>query len=340
MSQSVGAPAAERPRVELRGVALYALWPPEVPPPAVPSVAPEIWAGAEPVGLWRSTHLAWQPERPNVPAPWLTPEQAEAALVKLRAHLDAAAGGAGPAYLIVHIREMRAHVPRRLVRQVRQVRQARRRNKRSGPGDPATWAQEAALHRLLAGLGVGEVDPRTGWAPGYYSHFDRHTSARGWVVVAPGLALVAGADAAEVRALATLIQPRDADTSGAQSGGLLAERYEGVLGRVAQWNGTQDVFEAVSQLEALVVAGEKSTSGQLWLNFALAAIGVLLAVFAGPRLGYGQIAPLLLLALASVLHAIYASTGWKIFQWTAWAVWIVTAVVTVVVLAPLLGAAR
>ncbi len=136
--------------------------------------------------------------------------------------------------------------------------------------------------------------------------------------------------------LATPIQPGDTDTSGASTG-LLADAYEAVLGRVAQWNGTHDVFEAVSQLEALVVSGERSTAGQLWLNFALAAIGVLLAIFAGPRLGSHQTIPLLLLAAASVLHACYAWSGWFVFQWVAWAFWVATAVPTVLLLVPLVG---
>jgi hypothetical protein len=38
----------------------------------------------------------------------------------------------------------------------------------------------------------------------------------------------------------------------------LPERYEYVLGRIGLWNGTQDVFETVSQLEDLVESGKKS----------------------------------------------------------------------------------
>jgi hypothetical protein len=345
----VSAERPERPHVEMRGVALYALWPPGQAGQAASgplAKPPDVWGEHVRVGLWAATHLVWRPDRPGAPTPWLSPEQAEEAIVKLRAHLGAPAPVADgtptdtvttPAYLIVHVRDLRTSVPRAIEERVRRTQrtQRMRRGGGTGRGNPATWAQQAALRRLLEQLGVAEVDPQLGWSPGYFDHFDRSFRQRGWVVVAPGLALVAGLDAEQVRTLATLIQPRDVDITGSGRG-LLSDRYESVLGRITEWNGTQDIFEAVSQLEALVESGEKSTDGQVWLNFALAAIGVLIALFTGPRLGYWQTAPLLLLAAASLLHALYARSGHFAWQLIAWAFWIIAIATAIAVLASLL----
>jgi hypothetical protein len=196
---------------------------------------------------------------------------------------------------------------------------------------PAISAQRRALGQLLHEIGVEILDSESGWGPAYFDHFDRAQQRRGWIVVAPALALVAGTGSDQVETLATLIQARDTQLNGS---GLLAERFEAVQGRVAQWNSTQDVYEAVSQLETLIEGGRWTTDGQLWLNFALAALGVLLALYAGPHLGYAKMAPLLLLVLASVLHARYARTGAPGFQWLAWALWALAFIAAVIALLP------
>jgi hypothetical protein len=202
--------------------------------------------------------------------------------------------------------------------------------------DPSVVAaQQRALGQVLHEIGVEILDPESGWGPAYFDHFDRAQKRRGWIVIAPTLALVAGTGSDQVETLATLIQARDTRLNGS---GLLAERFEAVQGRVAQWNSTQDVYEAVSQLETLIEGGRWTTDGQLWLNFALAALGVLLALYAGPHLGYVKLAPLLLLVLASVLHARYARTGTLGFQWLAWALWALAFVAAVIALLPVAGA--
>jgi hypothetical protein len=198
--------------------------------------------------------------------------------------------------------------------------------------DPsAVSAQRRALGQLLHEMGVDALDPASGWGPAYFDHFDRSQQRRGWIVIAPTLALVAGSGSDQVETLATLIQARDTGPGGI---GLLAERFEAVQGRVAQWNSTQDVYEAVGQLERLIEGGRWTTDGQLWLNFALAALGVLLALYAGPHLGYTKLVPLLLLVLASMLHARYARTGALRLQRLAWVLWALASVAAIIALLP------
>src|SRR5450759_41709 len=95
-------------------------------------------------------------------------------------------------------------------------------------------------------------------------------------------------------------------------------RYGDVYARVMQWNSTHDVYETIVQLEELVEDSKKSTDGQVWLNFALATIGVLLTLFASPGFNWQQVISLALLALASVMYAFYARNGQFAWQVTGW----------------------
>src|SRR5260370_18242334 len=144
-----------------------------------------------------------------------------------------------------------------------------------------------------------------------FEHYDRSTQRRGWLTFAPAWALLAGVDREEARVIASIIRLQDT----AREGGIVATRYEDVLQRVIQWNSTQDFFEAVNQVEEVAVSGRKSTNGQLWLNFVLASICIVLPlsgiINADKRL---MAYPLGLFALASVLHALYASYGKGLIQ--------------------------
>lgn len=332
--------AQPRAAVSVRGVELYALWGPGQAPTGDPSALPKIGGEQTSVGLWTTTHLVWLPGQQRKPTPWISLAEAEAGLAALRKRLaelvstraGAAGGSVQPAYQIVYLRELRATPPRR----VRKRLEARGRR---GDG-PAQWAQQEALGELLGGLGVTTTPLGTrGWGPFFFTQFDREQGVRGILAIAPALAVVAGVSQEQVRTLASLIQPLDVEITGSGIG-LLRDRYEAVLGRITEWNGAQDVFEAVHRLEGLIDSGNTSTVGQLWLNFALAAIGILIAVFTGPRLGYAQLAPLVLLALASVFHARYALKGSRPFQWVGLALWVAAVVVTVALLTGGLGAAR
>lgn len=314
--------------VEASGLALFTLWPPSTSPRQGLSDLPRIGGVAVGLGLWRAIQLVWQPPKVNADPKWVTAAEVVPALIALTAYsqqIPATAqvqdGGAStdeagtlafladtqgpPAYRIYHIEHVRATVPRRVLLRIWR-RQRRARSRQTTPSDPATAAIEATLGQWRTNVGISDADPRTGWAPGLFSHYDRSVNRRGWMFLGPYRALLANVSAQEVDTLATLVQPADVDIT---TGGIRAERYEAVLARVAQWNGTQDVFEAVGQLEALVEDGRRSTDAQSALNFALAAIGILLTLYAGPTLGDGQVVPLVLLASASVLFAIYARTG-------------------------------
>ncbi len=89
-----------------------------------------------------------------------------------------------------------------------------------------------------------------------------------------------------------------------------------MLGRVALWNGTQDIAETVGQLGALVQSGQKSIDGQALLNFALAAIATLLAIIALPhQINFWQIGSLGLIVIASLLFWRYARNGHLRWLW-------------------------
>ncbi|MFL5666524.1 MAG: hypothetical protein ACJ8BW_35025 [Ktedonobacteraceae bacterium] len=178
-------------------------------------------------------------------------------------------------------------------------------------------SREAFVERLQRRFGLVEEDSGTGWVPGRFIHYDRANRRNGWIVVSPQRALVARVGSSEARILASLIQPRDTDFSG-KRGGITTDRFEDVLGRIALWNGIQDIAEAVGQLEDLVESGKRTIDGQFFISVALAAIGVLLALFAYPHLNPWQLTALILLAGASGsfwFHTRYKTSFWI---WIGW----------------------
>ncbi|GAC1343627.1 MAG: hypothetical protein NVSMB27_03690 [Ktedonobacteraceae bacterium] len=167
------------------------------------------------------------------------------------------------------------------------------------------------MERLQTLIGANLKGVNNDWVPNGFEHYDRNSQRRGWLTIAPAWTLIAGVDAEEAQVLADLIQPRNVSS---EYGGILSQCYEEVLQRVAQWNGTQDIFEAVNQLKEVVEGSKKSTDGQVWLNFSLASIGVLLALSTIVQVGASLIVPVVLFAGASMLHAGYANTGQRSFQ--------------------------
>jgi len=166
--------------------------------------------------------------------------------------------------------------------------------------------KEAFIEDIQRQIGLAEEDQSIGRFPSKFSHYDRNLQRRGWIVIGLSRALVAGVDDGQARILANLLQGRDIDRSGRKEG-IVPDRYEDVLGRVALWNGTQDIAETVSQLGALVQSGQKSIDGQALLNFALAAIGTLLAIIALPhQISFWQICSLGLIVMASLLFWRYS----------------------------------
>lgn len=314
--------------VRVHGVGLYALWSKQHIPPDVMPVHPEIWSRHAQIDLWPVTQLQWLPPASSSASKdtsWIAVDGIEEILKQLIEHLSVIAtqnsgntknAGAQPAYLIFHIEEMETQFPPLVHKSIRH-NQCSWRGAEDGELTAQLAAQEEALDALQLHLNIGNVDQRTDWSPSRFSHYDREEGQRGWVVLSPQLAIVAKLSTQQVNNLVALLQPRDTDNSG-KGEGILPQRYEAVHERVMQWNAAHDIFETVVQLENIVESGQKSTDGQLWLNFALAAIGVLLAVFASPKLNLREIIALLFLSGASVMHAWYARNGRAIYQRIGW----------------------
>lgn len=299
-----------------RGIALYGLWN-RAPllSDDLPQPSPEVWERHHRLDLWYATHLIWQSAREGNSQPWLAATEVLDAFNILLHRLDKLEeankqnipSGTTPACLVYRILCMQELKPQKLhlyrlrpLRRGKEIKQAE------------FDVQEAFVEELQRQFGLVGEDPQTGWAANRFTHYDRNSQRKGWIVVTPQRALVAGVGATEARTLASLIQPRDTDRTGKQ-GGIVPERYEDVLGRIGLWNGTQDVAETVSHLEDLVESGKRTIDGQFFISVALATIGVLLAVFAYPHLNSWQIAGLFLLAGASAsfwFHTRYKTSFW------------------------------
>ncbi len=101
-----------------------------------------------------------------------------------------------------------------------------------------------------------------------------------------------------------------------------------------QWVSNQDGFQAVNQLKDLVKSGTQAIDGQVWLNFAVATIGIVIAFLLIPGQMY-QVQlewTLVCLCVASLGFWAYARWGRKIFLIAGW----ILLVVIVYVLWPLI----
>jgi hypothetical protein len=327
------------PWVKARGIVLYALWGKNHIPSDTALEHPTIWARNVQIDLWQVTRLQWLPAHSgsDEEIPWIAVEKLGETLDLLREHLalivqsNRSPKGAvtKPVYLIFHIEELRTWFPSSVLKSIRRNQSSSRSVKDSRQA-AELGAQEEALDYLQHYLKISHVDPRSNWTPSNFSHYDRDARQRGWIILSPKLALAAKLTAQQVDTLISLLQPRDIDNSGKQEG-ILPSRYEAVHARVMQWNATHEIFEAVVQLEDIVESGQKSTDGQLWLNFTLAAIGVLLAIFASPALHWRAILALFLLGAASVLFALYARDGRIAYLRLGWLLCVLALLVATVI---------
>ncbi len=307
--------------VKVRGVELYGLW--SQSPNLLEDLSqlvPIRWGRLRRLGLWPAAQVVWEPTGEGKSRSWLTEVETYDACEALLTHLNAleasaaqrTAPGTAPArliYRILHIEELEAQRPR--------LYRLRSRKRARAIKQIEMDTREAFVERLQHRLGLVEEDSGTGWVPARFIHYDRANRQNGWIVVSPQRALVARVGSSEARILASLIQPRDTDLSG-KRGGITTDRFEDVLGRIALWNGTQDIAEAVGQLEDLVESGRRTIDGQFFISVALATIGVLLAIFAYPHLDPWQIAALILLAAASGafwFHTRHKTSFWIWFGW-------------------------
>ncbi len=292
--------------IAVSGIACYILWKRErLPSGRDYTFSKDFQSRSISLGAWAAIHIFQLPLPGSQNAPWLKDQDAMKVIEKLLELLKviSATESSRPAYIIFHVQAVRTRQPL-LYRFYSE--------KRKNANDRyALDVQEAFVERLQTLIGTNLKSVNNDWEPNGFEHYDRNLQRRGWLTIAPAWALIAGVDAEEARVLADLIQPRNTSS---EYGGILSRCYEEVLQRVAQWNGTQDIFEAVNQLKEVVEGSKKSTNGQVWLNFALASIGVLLALSTIVQVGAGLIVPVVLFAGASMLHAGYANTGQRSFQ--------------------------
>lgn len=299
--------------VKGRGIALYGLWN-QAPllSDDVLQPLPDVSERHYRLGSWYATHLVWQSADRENSRPWLTATEVLDAYNVLLHRLDTLEAvnkqnipaGTTPAclaYRILCIQELKAQkLPLYRLRPLRGGKELKQAE---------FDAQEAFVEELQRQFGLAGEDPLTGWVANRFTHYDRNSQRKGWIVVNPQRALVAGVGATEARTLVSLIQMRDIDRTGKQ-GGIIAERYEDVLGRIAMWNGTQDVAETVSQIEDLVESGKKSIDGQVLLNIALASLGILLTLVPSLHLVTWQVAGSFgIILVASLLFWLRARSG-------------------------------
>ncbi|GHO86336.1 hypothetical protein [Dictyobacter formicarum] len=304
----------EQSWVKGRGLSLYILWKrsSEVTP-ALPA-HDAIWSHQTPVNLWMVTRCQWMPD-PQAADEWLPLTSLMEGCDVLHAYLeDARQTLKEVAYIILHLEETQVKVPADVVKSMRKQKQYRKR----ALIESIDGAIEEVLDMLQQRLRLNESALEQGWAPGRFTHFDRETGQRGWLIVSPREAIAVRLSIQQIYNFTSLLQPQDIERTGQQEARISSQRYSSFYERVMQWNATNDIFETVAQLESIVEDGQRSTDGQLWLNFALAGIGVLLSLFSLSQLRWLQISALSGLGLASIFHACYARFGKYPLQVLGW----------------------
>ncbi|GCE22963.1 hypothetical protein [Dictyobacter kobayashii] len=300
--------------VKGRGLSLYILWKRTAGAAAALPEHAAIWSHHTPVNLWMVTQCQWNPATQPDDG-WFTLAALLEGCDSLHAYLAAVRQAQKEvAYAILQLEEIQVTVPADVVKSMRRQKQYRKK----ALAESKDGAIEEALDILQQHLRLNESALEQGWSPGRFTHFDRETGQRGWLVISPREAIAARLSVQQVYNLSSLLQPQDIEWTGQRGAQIASSRYEPFYERVMQWNATNDIFETVVQLETLVEDGQRSTDGQLWLNFALAGIGVLLSLFSLSQLRWLQISALAGLALASIFHACYARFGKPLLQVLGW----------------------
>ncbi len=313
--------------IQARGVAFYLLWRCRVSQSEnFPSPPPDIWQEWEDVGSWCTLHLAWKPVSSRNPEPWLNDTETLQAMTALYNYAEQVAQIVialrttsiepnFPVYSTFHIREI---VQRNSLRP--RLLPFRLWMRRVSKKEQAIARRRAFMSYILRHLVAFENERGAGWSSANFSHYDHDANERGWIVVHPKQAFVAGVSDNQAQTLINVLQHRDIDLS-EQRQGIIVSSYEEVLARIGQWNSTQDIRETVNQLENLVNSGQKSTDGQVLLNLALAAIGVFISLAAAFHIENDQLLwSLTLLCIASLFFWGFARFGkaiWQILGWIA-----------------------
>lgn len=291
--------------VSVRGITLYALWENRLRLPAPPDeFSHNIGVLMDHLGLWTAITCTWQPASAAAETPCMTAREAEQVVKSLSDRLRELYPSPVPAYQILHVDELATPRPHFFFLYRGKWREAIQQADRD--------AQEDFVEGLQRHWQLGPRHEINGWLPNKFSLYDPESQRRGALVCSPRRALLAGVSSRQVVLLANLLQP--ADTNRTHGPGILTECYRDVLSHVMQWVSNQDSFEAVNQLKDLVASGTKAIDGQVWLNFAVAGIGILLAFVLLPTQPQPErlIASMICLAVASFWFWLYARNGYRI----------------------------
>jgi hypothetical protein len=255
-------------------------------------------------GLWTAVSFTWQPTSGDAKVQDISAREAEHAMYALSRRLHDLYPSPTPTYLILHLDEISTPTPR--------FSFLYRGKWRASIQQADLNAREDFVEAIQRLWELGPRHEVNGWLPNKFQLYDLEQQRRGWLVLSPHRALLAGVSERQVDLLANLLQPYD--TKRAHGPGILSDRYRDVLTRIMQWVSNQDSFEAVNQLKELVASGTKAIDGQVWLNFAVAAIGILLAFLLSPDQKQPEPlrASMVCLAVASFWFWFYARNGRRI----------------------------
>lgn len=212
---------------------------------------------------------------------------------------DLRAGGAQ--YVIAHVRELRA--PAAWLALQRQREQEGRI-----PGQIVPWQEEKVARvvkvYLRAALDLFDATP-IGAPRGYYDHYDAHTRRTGHIAFGRSASVLGGLSDATLRTFVTLLQSGEM----AREGGLTRASLAPTIAQIAQWNGTEDVREIRDQVSEIKRGGDAATTGQIWISWALAVVGVALALISFLKQPLYLAPGLGLQAVSSFFFAAYTRTG-------------------------------
>ncbi len=302
----------DRFAVKARGISLYALWDSrhEVAEPPI-EISDGIGIRKKTYGLWKVRHFIWQPGSNKTDKPAMTAAEVERIIIALLDRLKELYAANPPLYLIFHIEKL--ITPESPFSRFF-------RNKKKTSEEFVIDNKEGFLEQHIqpfCDLGAGYVD--NGWLPNRFRHYDQSSHKKGWLVISPTRALFADVDVEQVITLASLLQPYYTDSN--RGPGILSERYYDMLVLIMQWVNNQDSLQAVDQLKGLVVSGTQAIDGQVWLNFAVAGIGILIAFLLTNQNNSDQlIASMVCLAIASLMFWGYARFGQRVFLFIGWLV--------------------
>jgi hypothetical protein len=144
----------------------------------------------------------------------------------------------------------------------------------------------------------------------YFEHYSPLRRSRGYIVLDPRFSIVIDCAEEDIRSLLTIVQQVNLTHQGLQAPG-----FARVLLRVSMWDSSSDVHASLDDLVQISRSNDASTQGQVLLSFALAGIGILLALTPLPNVRPGQlVAPMLLYAMAAIVHGFFALTGKRFFN--------------------------